>query len=196
MAIPAPALGDLPRRRTRASRLESARQTHHRRGMNATANRRPRALLLDDDPTVLRLLGTALQARGFDVRTATDGERGVATLLDELLELDVLVADVDLPARDARALLHLVRRAGGEHDLGFVVLAGGEPRVREQLLALGADAVVDRANGPGAVAAEVDAVAGARAREAGSRRGAARPSLRAALAAARTAIALVRPLAA
>ncbi len=131
--------------------------------MNATIDRRRRALLLDDDPVVLRLVGTALEARGYDVRAATDGVRGVAILLDELLELDVLVADVDLPARDAWSLLHLVRRAGGERDLGVVVLAGGAPVVHDELLALGADAVVDRAEGPHAVLAAVDAVASARA---------------------------------
>ena len=55
--------------------------------MNATANRRPRALLLDDDPTVLRLLGTALEARGLDVRAALDAASGIELLTDELLDL-------------------------------------------------------------------------------------------------------------
>ncbi len=128
--------------------------------MNATASRRPRALLLDDDPLVLRLVGTALEARGFDVRTATDGERGVAILLDELLELDVLVADVHLPARDAWALLQLVRYRGGERNLGIVVLGDASPPAREWLVALGADEVVGRAHGPAAVADAAVAVSG------------------------------------
>ncbi len=157
--------------------------------MNATIHRRPRALLLDDDPIVLRLLRNALEAGGFDVRAASDGERGLAILLDELLELDVLVADVDLPARDAWSLLHLVRRAGGERDLGFVVLAGGALPVHEQLLALGADAVVDRADGPGAVLAAVDAVARGRARHYEAPVDAAAPKLRGAMAGGRLAIA-------
>src|SRR5512138_236806 len=92
--------------------------------MNATTSRRPRALLLDDDSTVLRLLGTALEARGFDVRAALDAQGGIEILTDELLDLDVLVADADLPGRDGAALVDLVRRAGGERDLGIVVLAG------------------------------------------------------------------------
>src|SRR5512145_3504267 len=108
-----------------------------------TTNRTPKALLLDDDATVLRLLGTTLEARGFAVRAATEGVGGLALLLDELLDLDVLVLDLELPGRDAWELLHLVRRAGGERDLGVVVLAGPvAPGVREQLLALGADMVV------------------------------------------------------
>jgi CheY-like chemotaxis protein len=167
---------------------------HRRReDMNATTTRRPRALLLDDDPVVLRLLGTALEARGFDVRAARDAASGLELLFDELLELDVLVADADLPGRDAVSLLHLVRHAGGERDLGVVVLADGAPRAtREQLLALGADAVVERAIGHVAAAA---AVAGVAARRACPRRAllaAAAPALRGALLVARAVLAPAR----
>lgn len=131
--------------------------------MNATTSRRPRALLLDDDATVLRLLGTALEARGFDVRAALDAESGIETLTDELLDLDVLVADADLPGRDGAALVDLVRRAGGERDLAIVVLAAEPSRaLRMRLLALGADAVVDRALGHGAAADVISGLAGRR----------------------------------
>jgi CheY-like chemotaxis protein len=124
--------------------------------MNATTIRKPRALLLDDDPVVLRLLGTALEARGFEVRAACDAESGLEILLDELLDLDVLVADAELPGRDAASLLYLVRHAGGERDLAVVVLAGPARGLRAQLLALGADAVVDRAAGHEAAAAAIE----------------------------------------
>jgi DNA-binding response OmpR family regulator len=123
---------------------------------SSTAHRTPKALLLDDDPTVLRLLGTALQVRGLDVLAATDGDAGTTLLLDELLDLDVLVVDADLPGRDARALLHLVRWAGGERDLGVVVLGSGlDAAARAELVALGADAVVDRRAGHALVAEAV-----------------------------------------
>src|SRR5512145_2748113 len=119
-----------------------------------TTNRTPKALLLDDDATVLRLLGTTLEARGFAVRAATEGVGGLALLLDELLDL--------------------VGRAGGERDLGVVVLAGPvAPGVREQLLALGADMVVDRRAGPALAAEAVSALARRNVRPA---RRAARPA--------------------
>ena len=130
-------------------------------GMTTSTSTRPRrALLLDDDTTVLRLLGTALEARGFELRAATDGEAGFALLLDELLDLDVVVVDADLPGRDARALLHLVRWAGGERELGVVVLAGGlDAAEKDALLALGADAVVDRRAGHAVAVEAIAAVA-------------------------------------
>ena len=91
--------------------------------MNATTIRRPRALLLDDDPTVLRLLATALEARGFDVRAATSAEAGLELLLDELLDLDVLVVDLDLPGREGSAGPEAVANPGAQglaavHELG------------------------------------------------------------------------------
>ncbi|HET8542392.1 MAG TPA: response regulator [Anaeromyxobacter sp.] len=133
---------------------------HRDHGMNATTSRRPRALLLDDDPTVLRLLGSALEARGFDVRAALDAQSGIEILTDELFDLDVLVVDADLPGRDGAALLHLVRCAGGERDLGIVVLAADPASgLRARLLGLGADAVLDRARGHDAAAEVVAGLA-------------------------------------
>jgi two-component system KDP operon response regulator KdpE len=126
-----------------------------------TTTRRPRALLLDDDVVVLRLLGIALEARGFEVRAATDGESGLSLLLDELLDLDVVVSALDLPRRSGRALVELIRKAGGERDLGLVLLGGAtDAATKAELLRLGADMVVERTSGPTVVAALVEAVAG------------------------------------
>ena len=149
-------------------------------GMTTTTFRRtPKALLLDDDTTVLRLLGTALEARGFEVRAATDGEAGTALLVDELLGLDVVLVDAELPGRDARSLLHLVRWAGGEQELGVVVLAGTlDDASRDQLLALGADAVVNRRAGHAAALEAIAAVALRAHAPAGRTAERARPALR------------------
>jgi DNA-binding response OmpR family regulator len=148
-----------------AAALEWTRRASRRLVMTTTTtmatSRRPRALLLDDDVVILRLLGIALEERGFDVRAATDGESGLSLLLDELLDLDVVVTSLDLPRRDGRSLVQLVRQAGGERDLGMVLLGGGtDAATRAELLALGVDAVVERTSGPGAVADLVRAVAG------------------------------------
>ena len=129
--------------------------------MTTSTTRPPRALLLDHDLATLHRLGTSLEAAGFEVRAATDGEGGLSLLLDELLDLDVVVSALDLPGRDGRALLRLVRRDGGERALGLVVLAGGaDEATRAELLALGADAVVDRAAATAEVTRLVGAVAG------------------------------------
>jgi CheY-like chemotaxis protein len=135
--------------------------------MTAPTSPRPRALLLEDDPAVLRPLAYALQARGVEVLAAADGHGGTDLLLEEVLGLDVLVVDLALPGRDGWDLLRLVRGAGGERDLAVVVLAGEvSPALRRQLLELGADAVVGRelsAAAQAAAVAHVIATAAARA---------------------------------
>jgi CheY-like chemotaxis protein len=134
------------------------------RATDISPTRRLRALVLDGDSAARRAVRRALEASGFEVRCAADGDTGIGVLLDELLALDVLVADAELPGRDARALADLVRRAGGERDLALVVVAGAPaPGLREELLALGVDAVVERrAGGEGVAAAALDAVAARR----------------------------------
>lgn len=128
--------------------------------MNAnttTTTRQPRALLLDDDLATLHPLATTLEARGLDVRAATDGVAGTELLLDEVLDLDVLVVDLDLPGRDGAAMLELVRRAGGERELAIVVLATLAGRgLRARLAAMGADAVVEPGEGAAAIADAIE----------------------------------------
>lgn len=131
--------------------------------LDATPERSLRALVLDDDEAALRAARRSLEHAGFDVLAARDGTSGLDLLLGELLHLDVLVADLDLPHRDARSLAHLVRRAGGERDLALVVLVRTATAAeRAELLALGVDAVVDRSEGPRAVAAAALAAVAAR----------------------------------
>jgi CheY-like chemotaxis protein len=120
-----------------------------------------RALVLDADPASLRSVAWSLEARFFSVCTAPDGRRGLDLLLEELLSLDVLVIDAALPDRDALTFAELIRRAGGERDLAVVVVVSSPaPEYRAALLAAGVDAVVERREGPGAIAlAAVGAVA-------------------------------------
>jgi CheY-like chemotaxis protein len=126
-----------------------------------------RALLLDGDAAALSVVGGALERRGAEVRAAQDGVSGLELLIDALLTLDVLVLDLDLPGRDGWSILRLVRGAGGERDLAIVVLARApSPALRAQLMALGADRVVDRSEAPEVAAAEIERAV--RARRAGA----------------------------
>lgn len=132
----------------------------------SSTDSRPRVLVLDGDAASLRCLDGALGERGAIVLTATDGEAGLQLLLEELLRLDALVMDLELPGRDARALARLIRGAGNERDLALVVLADRPTlALRTELRALGVDAVVDRRDGAAAAAAAVLAANAARREE-------------------------------
>jgi CheY-like chemotaxis protein len=118
-----------------------------------------RALLVEDDELVRRMLQEALRQRGFEVLTASDGTAGLSTLADELLALDLLITDVRMPGMDGESLIRTIRCAGGESDLAIVVVTGAlEPGLEPRLELEGADAVLDKALGPELIAQAADAV--------------------------------------
>lgn len=135
----------------------------------ASPARARRALIVDDDALARRFLEDLLGVHGFAVRSAADGLAGLRALAEEVLELDVVVTDVLMPGLDGEQLIQRIRVAGGEQDLGIVVVTAG-PADAHRLRAMGADAVVAKADGIDAI---VDAIelASARAERA---RGAAR----------------------
>jgi uncharacterized protein (TIGR02266 family) len=117
-----------------------------------------RALLVDDDALVRRMMSDALAARGFEVITASDGSAGLQALSEELLALDLLVTDVRMPGMDGETFVRTIRKAGGESELAIVVVSGRlEDGLERRLEAAGADAVLDKALGPELIAQAADA---------------------------------------
>src|ERR671934_1811514 len=69
-----------------------------------------RALLIEDDPTIAQFVGRGLKEAGFVVDHEADGERGLATALQE--RYDVAIIDLMLPRRDGLAVIDELRRRG------------------------------------------------------------------------------------
>jgi CheY-like chemotaxis protein len=127
----------------------------------ATISARPRrALVVDDDEIVCRMIADALRDRGFEVLVAANATEGLSVLSEELLALDLLVTDVVMPGMSGEDFVRLIRKAGGEEDLAIVCVTGqadGEG-LEKRLEAAGADAVLDKALGPDLIAQAADAV--------------------------------------
>jgi uncharacterized protein (TIGR02266 family) len=118
-----------------------------------------RALVVDDDELVRRMLADALRDRGFEVLTAADAKEGLSTLSEELLALDLLLTDVVMPGMSGEDLVRLIRRTGGELELAIVAVTGHlQDGLEPRLEAAGADAVLDKALGPDLIAQAADAV--------------------------------------
>ncbi len=77
-----------------------------------------RVLAVDDEPQILRALRTSLEARGYDVATAPNGE----TALDELAtrEFDLVILDLGLPGIDG---VEVIRRLRSWSSVPVIVLS-------------------------------------------------------------------------
>jgi two-component system cell cycle response regulator DivK len=77
---------------------------------NAKAPARPVVVLADDDPTVLTLVGAAIQNYGMDCHTAPDGPGAIAAI--RRIQPQVAVLDVNMPGMDGYEVLAAVRAEG------------------------------------------------------------------------------------
>jgi diguanylate cyclase (GGDEF)-like protein len=68
---------------------------------------KPHVLVVDDDPDKLSLLEMALIMAGYEVRTARDGEEGLATIAS--FQPDLVVSDVMMPGMNGYDLARRIR---------------------------------------------------------------------------------------
>jgi two-component system, OmpR family, KDP operon response regulator KdpE len=76
-------------------------------------------LVVDDEPQLLRALRINLAARGYDVRTATDGRRALADAAAH--PPDVIILDLGLPDMEG---IEVIRRLRGWTTVPIIVLSG------------------------------------------------------------------------
>lgn len=118
-----------------------------------------RALVIDRDERVRRETGRALEARGIPALTAPCGLTGLDLLLERLFEICVVVSDLGASGLDGWSLVRVIRQLGNEQDLRLVIVGDrvSAPHAAH-LAAMGADAVVDRADGPERIADRASAL--------------------------------------
>jgi two-component system KDP operon response regulator KdpE len=67
----------------------------------------PTVLAVDDDAQILRALRTSLQARGYEVQTAPNGETALDILARD--RFDVIILDLGLPGIDGQEVIKRLR---------------------------------------------------------------------------------------
>jgi two-component system, OmpR family, response regulator MprA len=95
-----------------------------------------RALIIDDEPSILNVLGRSLRLEDWDVRTALDGFSGL-TAIDRSTP-DVIILDVTLPDIDGRDLCRSLRERGNQIPI-LMLTARGSINDRVSGLDAGAD---------------------------------------------------------
>jgi two-component system KDP operon response regulator KdpE len=99
-----------------------------------------RVLVVDDEPQILRGLGTNLRARGYDVETAPDGEQALE--IAARTHPDVVILDLGLPGIDG---IDVIRGLRAWTQIPIIVLsARDQERDKVEALDAGADDYVSK----------------------------------------------------
>jgi pilus assembly protein CpaE len=98
----------------------------------------PRILVIDDDEGMLKLIDTALSARGYEIIKAKDGSEGLNIIRAE--QPDIVILDKMLPGMDG---FEVARRLRREPDFGHIpilmITAATQLNVRLDAFNAGAD---------------------------------------------------------
>ena len=101
-------------------------------------------LAVDDDAAILRTLGIAMRARGYEVETVADGRSALQSLTERVP--DVVLLDLGLPDLDGTEVLRRIRETS---QVPVVVLsARHESDDKVEALDLGADDYVTKPFSP------------------------------------------------
>lgn len=84
----------------------------------------PRVLVVEDDPSLRRLLTLQLESRGFAVQTADNGAAGFTALQGDLPHCVVL--DLMMPVMDGFELLKRIRSMRRTTDIPVIILTASE----------------------------------------------------------------------
>jgi two-component system KDP operon response regulator KdpE len=96
--------------------------------------------VVDDELQIARVLRTSLQAQGYEVKTAADGEAGYNAVMDWLP--DLIVTDLSMPAMNGVELCRAVRE---KSRVPIIVLSvRGEEKSKIEALDAGADDYVTK----------------------------------------------------
>jgi CheY-like chemotaxis protein len=95
--------------------------------------RRPRVLVVDDEPIWRSTLVRALTALGVDVQLARDGHEGLLKLIEGYFDLDLVILDLHMPLLDGKGLIQRVRRSGGDQGLKLFLFSAAPPEELEAL---------------------------------------------------------------
>jgi len=98
---------------------------------------KPKILVVDDDREIVRGLSIRLRAAGYEVRTAYNGEDGLAAAIEMLP--DAIVLDIRMPGMDGFAVLDNLLRHNDTKSIPVVMLsANAIERAKAKALDLGA----------------------------------------------------------
>jgi len=98
-------------------------------------------LIVDDEIDLIMMLKMRLEANGYEIITANNGEEGLESAKNELP--DLIMLDIMMPRMDGFAMLQEVRKNEKIKNIPIIVCSGMErSKVEKESIKLGADAFV------------------------------------------------------
>ncbi|MFH0852270.1 MAG: response regulator [bacterium] len=102
-------------------------------------------LFVEDEPTLQKTLGRALEGEGYEVQSALDGQSGLA--LVGRIKPDLVLLDLILPKMDGFEVLKKLKENPETSDIPVIVLTNLEsPQDIEKALSGGATSYLVKAN--------------------------------------------------
>jgi two-component system KDP operon response regulator KdpE len=91
---------------------------------------RPKILVVDDDPDLVRALRLRLRANNYEVSTASDGYTAIAQAQKERPALIIL--DLGLPVGDGFVVLDRLQNSDSLAGVPVIVLSARDPQMNEE----------------------------------------------------------------
>ena len=102
-----------------------------------------RVVIIDDQPTNLKLLAAVLAAEGFEVLTATDAASGLELI--EQQRPDIVLTDIQLPDMDGLEMTRQLKRAAATSEMIVIAVTAYAMATDERdALAAGCDGFITK----------------------------------------------------
>lgn len=116
--------------------------------------KKPRVLVIDDEPEAVKYVGANLRARGHEVLTAQDGREAIKVFSEAAV--DLIILDIMMPGLDGFQVCQTIRR---QSAVPIIILsARGQEKDIVRALDLGADDYLTKPFGAEEMLARVRAV--------------------------------------
>lgn len=100
----------------------------------ATSSASAVVLIVDDDPSLIRMIALTLRTHGYGVETAGNGQEALDRL--ESVRADVIVLDLAMPVMDGRTFYRKLRSQGDNTPV-LLLSAHGAREAAQELLTEG-----------------------------------------------------------
>jgi two-component system sensor histidine kinase ChiS len=87
-------------------------------------SKKPRVLIVDDDPIILNTLRDRLEFNGMAVITATNGVKGLAAAI--VNKPDIIITDIAMPVLDGVEMIKAFRNTEIDKHIPIIVITGKE----------------------------------------------------------------------